>query len=325
MLLIWLAFFLVVSHADADYRKQQFQRTWTAPIVPKSQLKSPDDNTSEFIEHHWNVSNQIQGSRDVKFVNDPSLSSQSVLRVFYPKGSFSPAGSRSSGSVEGGVLFHSRPFGKNQYNKALLSYDVYFPPDFDWVLGGKLPGIEGGVVDESCSGGHQSDGVECFSARVMWREHGNGEAYMYVPVTNQLCAQDNVICNQDGYGTSMGRGELRFRQGQWTSLDMYLEMNTPGKADGLLILWQDDVQVIKFTEMEYRETNGLGAGTLMFTTFFGGSTKEWAAPKDEQIYFKNVKMSVSDHTEQTDNGQLSFYASRLLYLVSCLLLFFVHA
>ena len=33
---------------------------------------------------------------------------------------------------------------------ATLAYEVYFPPDFDWMLGGKLPGLRQG---DECSGG----------------------------------------------------------------------------------------------------------------------------------------------------------------------------
>jgi len=39
-------------------------------------------------------------------------------------------------------------------------------------LGGKLPGLRGGV-DRGCDGGSNSD--TCFSSRFMWRKNGEGE------------------------------------------------------------------------------------------------------------------------------------------------------
>jgi hypothetical protein len=42
----------------------------------------------------------------------------------------------------------------------LLEYAVYFPPDFPWQLGGKLPGLYASSVGAAsgCSGGSPSDG-----------------------------------------------------------------------------------------------------------------------------------------------------------------------
>ena len=60
----------------------------------------------------------------------------------------------------------------------LLTYEVAFDPMFDWVRGGKLPGLRGGPNPNGCDGGSQSDGT-CFSTRIMWRASGDGEgAYM---------------------------------------------------------------------------------------------------------------------------------------------------
>lgn len=52
---------------------------------------------------------------------------------------------------------------------------VAFDPTFDWVKGGKLPGLYGAAPNATaiCTGGnHEPD---CFSARLMWRNRGIGE------------------------------------------------------------------------------------------------------------------------------------------------------
>lgn len=61
----------------------------------------------------------------------------------------------------GGVLFFAWPKGKGKTlgDTVRLEYQVYFPQDFPWVKGGKLPGIIGGKT--GCGGGDDAD--DCFS------------------------------------------------------------------------------------------------------------------------------------------------------------------
>ena len=64
----------------------------------------------------------------------------------------------------------------------LLSYEVAFEANFDWVKGGKLPGLRGGLATSGCSGGSKSNGGSCFSSRVMWRQNGAGEGTHVISV-----------------------------------------------------------------------------------------------------------------------------------------------
>jgi hypothetical protein len=59
-----------------------------------------------------------------------------------------------------------------------FEYKVFFPSDFEWVKGGKLPGLYGGRT--GCSGGDAA--LDCFSTRLMWRAGGAGELYLVEPV-----------------------------------------------------------------------------------------------------------------------------------------------
>jgi hypothetical protein len=52
-----------------------------------------------------------------------------------------------------------------------FSYGVFFPVGFDFVKGGKLPGLFGGK--KACSGGAAAE--DCFSMRMMFRTGGKGE------------------------------------------------------------------------------------------------------------------------------------------------------
>lgn len=60
------------------------------------------------------------------------------------------------------------------WESMMVSYEVAFDKGFEWVKGGKLPGLRGGSPN-GCSGGNQADGTSCFSTRMMWRTSGQGE------------------------------------------------------------------------------------------------------------------------------------------------------
>lgn len=92
-----------------------------------------------------------------------------VLRVVYPAGSTAP---RHKNNV-GGLNFYAQPLSIDSTARRVkttttLSYEVRFSDDFDWVKGGKLPGLYGG---RGASGGLREDqDLEAgFSARLMWR------------------------------------------------------------------------------------------------------------------------------------------------------------
>ena len=97
-------------------------------------------------------------------VPDPAGSTLNVLRVLYPLGSFIRNGQES-----GGAGWKAKHFGK--WDTALLEYDIMFSKNFDFVLGGKLPGFYGGQGD--CNGGRATK--TCFSTRFMWRKDGDSE------------------------------------------------------------------------------------------------------------------------------------------------------
>jgi hypothetical protein len=93
----------------------------------------------------------------------------SMLQLLYPAGSVNP-GNR----PQGGAEFYAAPLNLARASNITLEYDVFFPADFDFVRGGKLPGLFGG--HETCSGG--DDALDCFSTRLMWRSGGKGELYL---------------------------------------------------------------------------------------------------------------------------------------------------
>lgn len=104
-----------------------------------------------------------------------TLTKDPVLQINYPEGTY-----RSPGTVDGsmgGAQFYADPLSPKQ--RGLLEFSVYFPADFPFHLGGKLPGLYGSIPGSSdfsdCSGGSPANGTNCWSIRLMWRARGAGE------------------------------------------------------------------------------------------------------------------------------------------------------
>lgn len=189
------------------------------------------------------------------------------LRVHYPAGSSSPGD-----EPRGGAGFYTEPAALAGAEQACLSYRVRFAEGFDFVKGGKLPGLYGG---EAPSGGEAVDGESGFSMRLMWREEGQGELYPYVV---------------DREGESLGRGAWRFPTGRWVTVEQELELNDPGKANGVARVWIDGEPVLEQDDLVFRTVPELTIDGLMFSTFFGGTGGEWRTPRDQHVDFAAFRL-----------------------------------
>jgi hypothetical protein len=182
---------------------------------------------------------------------------QKWLRVNYAVGGIGPE--------QGGAGWRW-PIGKHK--AAELRYTLRFNQDFDFVKGGKLPGLCGGP--ENVSGGRPADGANGFSARLMWRRDGRGEAYVYHK--NQ----------PEKYGESFPFPEdFRFPPGKLVQVRIAVVMNTGGKRDGTLRVWttlagQGERLVVERTDMEWRSAETFNVDSLYFETFHGGNDSSWA-------------------------------------------------
>uniref|UniRef100_D8PU71 Polysaccharide lyase family 14 protein n=1 Tax=Schizophyllum commune (strain H4-8 / FGSC 9210) TaxID=578458 RepID=D8PU71_SCHCM len=235
----------------------------------------------------------LLSSDDSSNSTSPDLtdSSRTALQLLYPADSINPAA-----RPLGGAEFYAAPLDLSNASSVTLTYSVFFPSTFDWVLGGKLPGLYGGR--DGCSGGDPAE--DCFSTRLMWRKGGVGELYLYAPKDKQpaaLCADPHSVCDA-AYGLSIGRGAFRFPAGQWTTVSQTVALNTPGKADGGFALDVNGVRVVQRSDVYYRGTGIRAAAVFsgsrramgMRRTFFGGHEEEWATPVDQYVLFRDFAM-----------------------------------
>jgi hypothetical protein len=227
------------------------------PIIWSLQFAAPLDQWLEKLSAY-----RIWGTQNLAVRQDGP---KKVLEVTYPKGSIDPA---TTTVPEGGAGF-LYPLSSPLFS-GCLTYEVAFDKGFDFVKGGKLPGLSGGNAP---SGG--ADTSLGFSTRYMWRTGGAGEVYAYVP-------------DKSGkYGASVGRGAWTFVPGQWQLLEQEVVVNHIGQNDGVLRVWVDGRLLINRTDMLYRVNSNVLVTGLMFSTFFGGHDPSWASPKMQKAFFRD--------------------------------------
>lgn len=196
-----------------------------------------------------------------------------ALNVRYPEGSWSPTPIRVFGRPFGGAEFRI-PLNKST-QLAYLRYYVRFPVDFDFVRGGKLPGLYGGV---RATGGQIPDGYSGFTARYMWGPDGIGMVYAYLPTSTK-------------WGTPIGFRSWSFIPGKWHSIEQMVMLNDPAKSNGEIRVWIDGNLVINQSGLIFRKTLDLKIDGLLFSTFFGGADSTWATPKDQSVQFADFIIS----------------------------------
>ncbi|KAG6918569.1 hypothetical protein DXG01_013370 [Tephrocybe rancida] len=224
-----------------------------------------------------------------------------AMKAHYPKGSYTY-----THSPQGGLSFYA-PGPSNvdlsTAKEATFGYSVYFDAGFDFNKGGKLPGLYGGNSDSeatSCSGGRRSDA--CFSARLMWRADGAGEFYTYLPpYTDSRFAANKVQCGikpvsdcNPVYGASVGRGSFDFKAGAWTTVSERVRLNDVGKANGELELFVNGKSVINVSGLILRASSSGKIRGIQMQTFFGGSSPDFASPKDQNSYFSDFSVAITE-------------------------------
>ena len=236
--------------------------------------------TEANLESDWNDptwSNGVEEGR-VAIVDDGD--GGKAIRVAYP------AGKHGSADDETGAQWRLK-FDQG-YEAVEASYRVKFGPKFDFVRGGKLPGLFGGKGN---TGGNKPNGTDGFSARLHWRTNGSAKS----PLRDSDQANLTQYLYHPDQPTKFG-DDIRYDDGptgQWAVLDSdrwyqircRIVLNAPGEHNGILQGWIDGVQMLEMDNIRFRDVAELQIDGFFFSTFFGGSGKQWNTTKDETAFF----------------------------------------
>lgn len=234
------------------------------------------------LVRNWNASKQwniLDGQHGIKLITYTN----NTLRTTYPKNSCSP-----SSAINGGFQFYASP-AVFPSKKVKFQYKVMFPKKFNWVKGGKLPGIWMGNIGAN-GGNHIANGA---SFRIMWRARGVLEAYIYTP-TNQsqdfMNATKSIKNNK--YGLSVWRGRGVAVAGQWTHITITAIMNSfNDNGNGVIGLTINNL-TLSFNKINWGSSD-LNIEGLMMHTFFGGSDTSWRTPTEQTVLFKDFVVDTS--------------------------------
>ncbi|HBL78095.1 MAG: hypothetical protein A2W90_13490 [Bacteroidetes bacterium GWF2_42_66] len=219
-------------------------------------------NTTELYAD-WNnpPSNVLNTSRSFIAVDTIAGTRTKVLHWEYPKGSLSPTYGGGQWETAVGA----------SYSEIYFSYDIRFKPGFNFLRGGKIPGLKGGPdFDE------YPLPDEGFTASMMFTKGGKINFYSY---------------NQAGASQSYSWGTSAFVPGQWHNITYRVVMNTvvgeSGNQDGILEGFFDGQLVVTKSDIKFRNLSSIGVDCMKIYTFFGGATDDWRNTKDEWVNLDN--------------------------------------
>jgi hypothetical protein len=150
-----------------------------------------------------------------------------AMSVELPKGSAAPT---SSVVPKGGLSLPWQPRTLKDKSTVCLSYQILLPSDFDFNLGGVLPGVFGGVEQSN----------DRFLVQLGWRQGGAIGATNHVTLDGKKWKQQ---AEAEGYTIPRGR---------WVKIDQEVILNEPDLENGVLRVWLDGALAIDKADIAYR-------------------------------------------------------------------------
>ncbi len=231
---------------------------------------TPGNYSDKDFFRDWNCPGWKMGLAYVKVVagNDSRTGNGKALQLKLRKGA--------SGCTEqGDSCINWKPHIGAQLDSLTYSYWFKFPENFDFVLGGKLPGI--GSL-EPRTGGTKPNGRDGWSVRAMWGKDGKLGQYVYHP--------DQT----DNYGDFLAWDVPPAEKGKWYQVKTSVALNAAGQSNGAITTWLNGKKVLEQRGLRFRIGNDLKIERFLFAVFFGGHGSEWAPPADMHLYLDDFSL-----------------------------------
>ncbi|WP_274714843.1 polysaccharide lyase [Xenorhabdus bovienii] len=86
--------------------------------------------------------------------------------------------------------------------------------------------------------------------------------------------------------------DITLNKGVWYTLTQYVKLNSIGKHDGIYIQYVNDKEIFKLKDVKWRDEGNVFIDAIKWSSFFGGSTLDWAPPVEQYAYFDNFIVSI---------------------------------
>ena len=181
-----------------------------------------------------------------------------AMSVDLPKGSAAPT---SSVVPKGGLSLPWQPRTLKDKSTVCLSYQILLPSDFDFNLGGVLPGVFGGVEQSN----------DRFLVQLGWRQGGAIGATNHVTLDGKKWKQQ---AEAEGYTIPRGR---------WVKIDQEVILNEPDLENGVLRVWLDGALAIDKADIAYRVKPDIALAGVAADVFYNGEDVSGRAPADAKV------------------------------------------
>jgi hypothetical protein len=181
-----------------------------------------------------------------------------AMSVSMPKGSAAP---NSSMIRAGGISFPWQPRSVRDQPAVCLSYSIQLPADFDFNLGGMLPGLLGRTEQSG----------DQFLVQSAWRQDG------IVGATNA------VTLDGKSWKQTVASEGPAFARGRWVWVDQEVVLNAPDRENGVLRLWVDGALAIDRSDFVYRTKSDVGITGVAGDVFYGGQEVGSRSPADTKV------------------------------------------
>jgi hypothetical protein len=148
----------------------------------------------------------------------------------------------------------------------------------------KFPGI--GNRDEHGWGGRRTDGISGWSVRTGLRnqpDQNNAVTVEFYVYHMEMGRWGSIYhWDRDENGAGVYRGE-------WTEMEIYVRVNTPGKADGIICGWINGEPRFEKTDLKFRAEgyDEYDISEIIWDIYHGGAE---SSPIDQDIYFRDLEI-----------------------------------
>lgn len=169
----------------------------------------------------------------------------------------------------------------------VFRYKVSLPSGFKTGNGGTLPGLMGGGDD--CP--KEAAGLTCWSVQLSWQPDGVGKVIGHLPraVQNPLLQLPPTKLG-DGQAVAVRGARFKWKFDTWNKVLIRLQLNTPGKQDGLLRVEVNQKEVVRVMGLVFRLTTDLNVDAALMETAYTGPVPRSPGGVAQYVLIRTVEM-----------------------------------